>query len=246
MSAMEVIPAIDLMKGKVVRLFQGDAKTVKAYGYLGNPTGIAKKWEKEGAKTLHIIDLDAALNMGSNLEIISKIAAAVDLPIQVGGGIRTLDTAKNLLKTGINRIILGALAVNEPHALMEIREKFSYERVIVALDHRNGRIMVEGWKTPTTLEIEEALKKFIDLQVKTFLITSITKDGTLKGPDFDTLSRACGHPNVNIIAAGGVSTLNDLTVLKRIGVNAVVVGKALYEGMFTLKEAIKVAEGEQS
>jgi len=243
---MEVIPAIDLMKGTVVRLFQGDAKTVKTYGYLGNPTDIAKKWEKEGVKTLHIIDLDAALNMGNNLDIISRIAAAVDLPIQVGGGIRTIGTAKNLLKTGISRIILGALAVNEPHALIEIREKFGYERVIVALDHRNGRIMVEGWKTPTTLEIEEALKKFMDLQVKTFLITSIAKDGTLKGPDFDTLSRASEHHNVSIIAAGGVSTLNDLTVLKRIGVNAVVVGKALYEGMFTLKDAIKVAEGEQS
>src|SRR3990170_2750198 len=122
------------MKGKVVRLFQGDAKTVKAYGYLGNPAVIAKKWKKEGAKILHIIDLDAALNIGSNLEIISEIAAAADLPIQVGGGIRTLETAENLLKMGISRIILGALAVSEPIALTKIREKFGYERVIVALD----------------------------------------------------------------------------------------------------------------
>jgi phosphoribosylformimino-5-aminoimidazole carboxamide ribotide isomerase len=234
------------MKGKVVRLFQGDAKTVKAYSYLGSPADIARKWKSEGAKSLHIIDLDAALSMGSNFEMISRIVAAVDLPIQVGGGIRTLETAENLLKMEISRIILGALAVNEPRALVEIREKFGSKRVVVALDHRNGKIMVEGWKTPANLGIEEALMKFIDLQIKTFLVTSITKDGTLKGPDFDTLRRACEYPNLDIIAAGGVSSLNDLVVLKRIGVKAVVVGKALYEGMFTFKEALRVVGEEIS
>ena len=243
---MEVIPAIDLINGRVVSLLQGDAKTAKSYSYLGNPAAIAKKWEKEGAKTLHIIDLDAAFNMGSNLAVISRIAEAVDLPIQVGGGIRKSETAEKLLKRGINRIILGALAVNEPHTLLKILEKFGYERVIVALDHRNSKIMVEGWTTPANLEIEEALSKFLDLQIKTFLVTSITKDGTLKGPDVDTLEKACRHPGVRIIAAGGVGSLNDLTVLKRIGVKAVVVGKALYEGVFTLKEAIKIAEGKET
>lgn len=241
---MEVIPAIDLMKGKVVRLSQGDPKTAKVYDHLGDPLAIAKKWEKEGASALHVIDLDAALNMGSNLAVISKVADAVNLPIQVGGGIRKLETAENLLEMGISRIILGALAFNKPHTLTKIRKKFGDERVIVALDHRDGRIMVEGWKTPTKIGLEEALAKFLGFHVKMFLITSIIKDGTLTGPDFNTLSKVCMYPCVNMIAAGGVSSLDDLAILKRIGVKGVVIGKALYEGVFTLKEALKVVKGE--
>jgi len=241
---MEVIPAIDLMKGKVVRLFQGDPKTAKIYDQLGEPVAIAKMWEKDGANTLHIIDLDAALDMGNNFAIISKIVDAVNLPIQVGGGIRKLETAENLLKMGISRIILSALAFNEPHILTKIQKKFGNERLIVALDHQNGRVMVEGWKTSTKLGIEEALAKFLDLQIKTFLVTSITQDGTLIGPDVNTLSKVCANPRVNIIAAGGVSSLNDLITLKQIGVKGVIVGKALYEGRFTLKEAIKIVKGD--
>jgi len=241
---MEVIPAIDLMKGRVVRLSQGDPKTAKAYDQLGEPVAVAKMWEKDGAKTLHIIDLDAALNMGNNFAIISKIAEAVNLPIQVGGGIRKLETAESLLEMGISRIILGALAFNEPHTLTKLQKKFGDERLIVALDHQKGRVMVEGWKTPTKLGIEEALAKFLDLQVKMFLVTSITQDGTLIGPDVNTLSKVCMYPSVSIIAAGGISSLNDLIILKQIGVKGVVVGKALYEGVFTLKEALKVAKGD--
>jgi phosphoribosylformimino-5-aminoimidazole carboxamide ribotide isomerase len=239
---MDVIPAIDLMKGKVVRLFRGDPRTSKVYDHLGDPVAIAKKWEKEGANALHVVDLDAAFNMGSNFAIISKIADAVNLPIQVGGGIRKPETAENLLEMGISRIILGALAVNKPHTLTKLQKKFGNASVIVSLDYKDGKIMVEGWKTPTKLEVEEALAKFLDLQVKMFLITSITQNGTLTGPDFNTLSKVCVYPRISIIAAGGVRSLNDLTVLKEIGVKGVVIGKALYEGVFALKEALKVAE----
>lgn len=242
---MEVIPAIDLMKGKVVRLSQGDPNTAKVYDHLGEPVAIAETWEKQGAKTLHIIDLDAALNTGNNLKIISDIADAVSLRIQVGGGIRKLQAAQNLLEAGITRIILGALAFKEPHALSKLLKRFGDERLIVALDHQDGRIMVEGWKTPTKLGIEKALVKFLDLHIQTFLITSITRDGTLTGPDFKTLGEACAYPSVSIIAAGGIGSLNDLVVLNRIGVNAAVVGKALYEGVFTLKEALEVVEVSQ-
>ena len=241
---MEVIPAVDLMKGRVVRLFQGDPKTAKVYDQLGDPVAIAKMWEKDGAKTLHIIDLDAALNLGNNFAIISKIVEAVNLPIQVGGGIRKLETAENLLEMGISRIILGALAFNEPHTLTKLQKKFGNQRLIVALDHQKGKVMVEGWKTPTKLGIEEALAKFLHLQVKTFLVTSITQDGTLIGPDVNTLSKVCVYPRVSIIAAGGIGSLNDLIILKRVGVKGVVIGKALYEDVFTLKEAIKIAKGD--
>ena len=241
---MQVIPAIDLMKGKIVRLSRGDPKTAKVYDQFGSPVETAEKWRKEGAKKLHIIDLDAAFGMGDNLSIIAKIAKSIDLPIQVGGGIRTIEAVEKLLTTGISQVILGALAFSDPEAITQIQKEFGAEHLIVALDNKDGKIMVEGWKTTTTFGIREALEKFTKLKVKTFLITSITKDGTLSGPDLDTLSEACQYPNVDIIAAGGISSLNDLTALKRVGVEGAVIGKALYEGRFTLKEALKTAEGD--
>jgi phosphoribosylformimino-5-aminoimidazole carboxamide ribotide isomerase len=240
---VQVIPAIDLMDGKIVRLSQGNPKTAKVYNQFGNPVETARKWKTEGAKKLHIIDLDAAFSTGNNLAVIAKIARSIDLPIQVGGGIRTVDAVEKLFTTGITQVILGALAFSNPKAITQIQEKFGAEHLIVALDNREGKIMVEGWKTPTNFGITEALEKFAKLEVNTFLITSITKDGTLSGPDLDTLSKACQHPNVDIIAAGGISSLNDLAALKWVGVEGAVVGKAIYEGRFTLKEALKTGEG---
>jgi phosphoribosylformimino-5-aminoimidazole carboxamide ribotide isomerase len=239
---MEVIPAIDLMRGKVVRLSQGDPKTAKSYDYMGDPMTIAKKWKNEGANILHIIDLDSAFNMGNNSVIISQIADAISLPIQVGGGIRKLETAENLLKMGIRRIILGALAFSDQRTLTILQKKFGDDRIMVALDHQDGKIMVEAWKTFTNLGIEEALAKFLDLKVKTFLVTSIVKDGTLRGPDINTLRKICAYSEANVIAAGGVSSLNDLIMVKKVGASGVVIGKALYEGAFTLKEALNVVK----
>jgi phosphoribosylformimino-5-aminoimidazole carboxamide ribotide isomerase len=241
---VQVIPAIDLMNGKIVRLSRGDPKTAKVYDQLGDPVETAEKWREEGAKKLHIIDLDAAFGTGDNLSVITNIAESVDLPVQVGGGIRTIETAEKLLTTGISQVILGTLAFSDPKAVTQIQKKFGSEPIIVALDNKDGKIMVKGWKTPTTFGIREALEKFTKLKVNTFLITSITKDGTLSGPDLDTLSKACQYPNVDIIAAAGISSLNDLTALKRVGVEGAVIGKALYEGRFTLKEALKAVEGD--
>ncbi len=240
---LQLIPAIDLMNGKIVRLSRGDPKTAKVYDQFGGPVKTARKWRAEGATKLHIIDLDAAFGTGDNLSVIAEIAESVELPIQVGGGIRTIETAQKLLTIGIKQVILGALAFSNPKAITQIQQKFGTETVIVALDNKDGKIMVEGWKTPTTSGIKDALKKFTALKVTTFLVTSITKDGTLSGPDLETLSEACQYPNVEIIAAGGISSLNDLAALKRVGVEGVVIGKALYEGRFTLKEALKTVGG---
>lgn len=240
---MQLIPAIDLMNGKIVRLSRGDPKTAKVYDRFGGPIETAKKWKEEGARKLHIIDLDAAFGTGDNVPVIAGIAESVELPIQVGGGIRKIETAQKLFTMGINQVILGALAFSDPKAITRIQKNCGSETVIVALDNRNGKIMVEGWKTATTLGIREALEKFTALGVKTFLITSITKDGTLSGPDIGTLSEARRFPNVEIIAAGGIGSLNDLVALKRVGVEGVVIGKALYEGRFTLKEALKSVGG---
>ncbi|MCW4044560.1 MAG: 1-(5-phosphoribosyl)-5-[(5-phosphoribosylamino)methylideneamino]imidazole-4-carboxamide isomerase [Candidatus Bathyarchaeota archaeon] len=239
-----MIPAVDLMGGNIVRLSRGDPKTAKVYAQFGTAVETAKKWERDGAKKLHIIDLDAAFDAGDNLSVIAKIAESVDLPIQVGGGIRSIAAVERLLALGISQVILGALAFSAPNAISQIQRRFGANRVIVALDNKDGKIMVAGWKTPTTFGMKDALEKFAALKVSTFLVTSITKDGTLSGPDLETLREACGYPNVEIIAAGGIGALKDLVALKRVGVAAAVVGKALYENRFTFKEALKAVEGE--
>jgi len=241
---LQAIPAIDLMKGQIVRLSRGDPKMAKVYNQFGSALETAKKWKTEGAKKLHMIDLDAAFSTGNNLSTIEEIANKIDLPIQVGGGIRTMVAVERMLATGATQVILGALAFSDPNAVTQIQKKFGSEHVIVALDNKYGKIMVEGWKTPTNFGIKEALERFTRLRVKTFLITSITRDGTLLGPDLDTLREACRFPNAEIIAAGGIGSLKDLTALKLVGAEAAVIGKALYEGKFTLREAIETAEGD--
>ena len=240
---MQLIPAIDLMNGKIVRLTHGDPITSKFYSQFGGPVETAKKWKGEGAEKLHIIDLDAALGTGNNLSVITEIAETVDLPIQVGGGIRKIGAVEELLKIGVSQVILGSLAFSNPQAIAQVQQEFGGKSIIVALDNRDGRIMVGGWKTDTALCVREALDKFSALGVKEFLVTSITKDGTLSGPDLETLREACQYPNVKIIAAGGIGSLNDLRALELVGVAGTVIGKALYEGRFTLKEAIKSVGG---
>jgi len=227
------------MDGKIVRLTHGDPETAKVYNQFGGPVETAKKWKAEGAGKLHIIDLDAALGTGDNLSVIAEIAGNVDLPIQVGGGIRKVEAAEKLLKLGVTQVILGALAFSNPEAVTQIQREFGAESVIVALDNKDGKIMVAGWKTATGMGMKEALEKFAALGVTTFLVTSITRDGTLSGPDLETLREACQYAGVAIIAAGGIGGLEDLRALKRVGVAGAVIGKALYEGRFTLKEALE-------
>ncbi len=237
---MQLIPAIDLMGGKIVRLTRGKANTAKYYeAQFGAPVQAAKRWRDEGAGKLHIIDLDAAFGIGNNHAVIAEVAEAVDLPIQVGGGIRSYETAAALFKTGIKQVILGSLAFRDPSAIGKIQKEFGAESVIVALDNREGKIMVEGWQTETAMTVDDALDKYSELGVRRFLITSIAQDGMLTGPDLQTLASATMYPNAKIVAAGGIGTIGDLAALKEIGVEGAVIGKALYEGRFTLKEAIQ-------
>ena len=241
---MLVIPAIDLMQGRVVRLTRGDPATAKYYEQWGTPIQVALKWKGEGAKRLHIIDLDAALGKGDNTRIVANIVQAAGLPVQVGGGIRTIDTAEKLLSCDVKHIILGALAFSNPYVIAQLQRKFGVASVIVALDNKNGEVMVEGWKARTSFTMSEALEKFTTLGAKTFLITSITKDGMLQGPDLETLRQASEYEDVEIVAAGGIGSIDDLVALKEAGVEGVVVGKALYETRFTLKEALAAVEAD--
>ncbi len=236
---MQLIPAIDLMGGKIVRLTRGKAETAKCYEeQFGTPLQAAQRWRDEGAGKLHIIDLDAAFGIGDNRAVIAEVAKNISLPIQVGGGIRSYETAEALLKVGVAQVILGALAFSDPSAITKIQKRFGPDSIIVALDNRDGRIMVEGWQTATAMTVDEALDKYTEMGVSTFLITSIAQDGMLSGPDLQTLSGAALYPRAKVIAAGGIGTIGDLAALKQIGCEGAVIGKALYEGRFTLKEAL--------
>jgi phosphoribosylformimino-5-aminoimidazole carboxamide ribotide isomerase len=236
---MQLIPAIDLMGGKIVRLTRGKAETAKCYeDQFGTPLEAAQRWRDEGAGKLHIIDLDAAFGIGDNRAVIAEIAKNISLPIQVGGGIRSYEAAEKLLKVGIAQVILGSLAHSDPSVIGKIQKRFGYDSAIVALDNREGQIMIEGWQTKTAMTVDDALQKYTEMGVETFLITSIAQDGMLNGPDLQTLSAATENSKIKIIAAGGIGTIGDLCALREINVDGAVIGKALYEGRFTLKEAI--------
>lgn len=237
---MEVIPAIDLMNGLVVRLSKGDLQTATIYSHFGNSLQVAKNWEKEGAKTIHIVDLDAAMNKGSNKEVILDILNEIRVPIQLGGGLRTKKNVQEILNLGIHKAIIGTMAFEKTFDLVNIIQEFGNDRLMVALDYVNHNIMIRGWKINTQLKIEEAIIQFLNLGVTNFLLTAISQNGLLKGPDFALLKKVIKETEALICAAGGISNLNDLVVLKKIGVQKVVVGKALYEKKFTLKEAIRI------
>ena len=236
---MKLIPAIDLMGGKIVRLTRGKAETAKCYeAEFGAPLQAAQRWKDEGAGKLHVIDLDAAFGIGDNRVVIAEIAKNVSLPIQVGGGIRSFEDAEKLLRVGVAQVILGSLAYSEPSVIGQIEKRFGYDAAIVALDNRNGKIMVEGWQTETPMTLNSALEKYTELGTETFLITSIAQDGMLSGPDLITLSDAVQSTKAKIIAAGGIGTVGDLAALKEIGCSGAVIGKALYENKFTLKQVL--------
>jgi phosphoribosylformimino-5-aminoimidazole carboxamide ribotide isomerase len=239
---MLVIPAIDLMKGKVVRLTRGDPEKPTFYDGYGTPVEVAIKWKREGAERLHVIDLDAAFGKPNNLATVLEINKTTRLPVQVGGGIRSVEAVEGLINAGIQHVILGSLAFKDPEAVAYLLKKYGSERIIVALDNREGMVLVEGWTSATTSTLKDAMEVYSKLGVKSFLITSITADGTLSGPDLDTLKEACQWSSGGVIAAGGIGTIKDLLALKRVGVEAAVVGKALYEDKFTLRQAIDLTK----
>jgi len=237
---VEIIPAVDIMKGKVVRLLKGNPKLAKSYDHLGEPVSLARRWEHEGARIIHIVDLDAALGLGSNIEVICDIVKSVSVPVQVGGGIRSIGLARRLFSIGVKRIIVGSLAFSDPSAIKTLLREFGNERIAVALDHQRGIVMVGGWRRSSGISVVEAAEKFGEIGVKLFLVTSIHRDGTLLGPDLEVLSTLTSL-GYRIMAAGGIRSINDILALKDLGVYGVIVGRALYEGKISLSEALRAA-----
>jgi len=233
---MEIIPAIDIRGGKCVRLYQGnyDEETV----FSDDPVEVALQWQSMGAPRLHIVDLDgAAMGELHNLDIIREIANVILVPTQLGGGIRQLETVEQLLKSGIERVILGTAAVEDPNLIEEACRKFN-ESIIVGIDARQGHIAIRGWQQPTELKTVEFAKSAVKLGVRRFIYTDIGRDGTLTEPNFAATAELVNTIKSPIIAAGGISTLNHLRMLKSLGVEAVILGKALYTGDINLKQAL--------
>ena len=230
---MKVIPAIDLMDGQVVRLVQGrpENKTV----YSNNPLEIAQKWEKQGADMLHIVDLDATLSLGTNLELIKKITKNVSIPVQVAGGLRS----ESLIGTALdfaNRIVLGTMAFKEKLLTVDLGKKFGHNRLVISADHHDGKIVTNGWTQSSTIPLIDAIIDFKKNGFSEFLVTNISTDGMLQGPDLQNLSLACNQ-NVNVIASGGISKPSDISDVKKCNAFGVILGKALYDNKITIEEA---------
>jgi phosphoribosylformimino-5-aminoimidazole carboxamide ribotide isomerase len=240
---LEIIPAVDMKQGGVVRLIRGDPKLSKSYSFLGSPLNIAKEWVSQGAKTLHIVDLDAALGTGSNFPIIKELISTLNkfVDFEVGGGIRDLKTAIKFFELNVKRIMLGTLAFSDRKTLQKLIDNYGNNRIMVSLDHYNGQVKTHGWKTSSNVNVLEAMSQFVDIGIRFFLITSIEKDGTLTNPDIQVLSEACKMNKVNIIAAGGISNIEHVIGIKKMGVYGVVIGKAIYENKISLKAAINIA-----
>ena len=238
---MKVIPSIDLMKGQVVRLIQGDPNRATVYGINGSNT--AKKYEELGANTLHIVDLDATLSRGNNLNAIRRIRKKVSMQIQVGGGIRSIEYVNNLMEMGIDKLVIGTIALEKRELFKEILSKIGNARIVVALDYKGEQVVTRGWTKKTGLKMLDALQEISALDVKTFLLTCVERDGMLIGPDIDALKEAKRVSGAEIQASGGVSNINDVENLMLAGVDAVIIGKALYERKIRLEDAIALADG---
>ncbi|MFQ6121590.1 MAG: 1-(5-phosphoribosyl)-5-[(5-phosphoribosylamino)methylideneamino]imidazole-4-carboxamide isomerase [Dehalococcoidales bacterium] len=233
---MEIIPAIDLRGGQCVRLYQGDYDEETVFS--DDPLEVALKWQSLGAPRLHIVDLDgAASGELHNLNIIKEIASAVLIPTQLGGGIRQLKTVEELLKAGIERVILTTAAVEDPGLIKEVCRKFS-DSIIVSIDAREGYIATHGWRQETELKAIDFAKSMVRLGVKRFIYTDITRDGTLTEPNFAATAELIDTVKLPVIASGGISSLNHLRVLKKLGAEGAIVGKALYTGDINLKQAL--------
>jgi phosphoribosylformimino-5-aminoimidazole carboxamide ribotide isomerase len=219
-----------------VRLYQGDYE--KETVFSDDPLEAALKWQAKGAPRLHVVDLDgAAEGEPLNLDIIKEIAGAALIPVQVGGGIRDVATIEKVLKEGVERVVLGTAAVENADVVVEACRRFR-DSIVVSVDAEDGQVVTRGWRTRTEMTALALMKAMIKLGVKRFIYTDITRDGTLTEPNFDAISEVVDSVRAPVIAAGGISSLNHLKMLQKLGVEGAIVGRALYTGDIDLKRAI--------
>jgi phosphoribosylformimino-5-aminoimidazole carboxamide ribotide isomerase len=237
----EVVPAVDVQDGQVVQLVGGERDTGKTYG---DPVEAAERWVDAGARTLHLVDLDGAFEgERANADAVAAVveSAGPETDTQLGGGIRTVEDATALLDAGVDRVILGTAAVENPEIVAEISAEYPGS-VLVSLDAKDGEVVVSGWTEGTGLDPAEAAQRYADLGAGGILFTDVDVEGQLAGVRTDEVERVVEAVDIPVVASGGVATLNDVRALKAAGAGAVVVGTALYEGEFTLEEATDAVE----
>ena len=235
---MEIIPAIDLLGGRCVRLYQGDYQRETVFSE--EPVEVAREWVRLGATRLHVVDLDGArLGAPANLDVVRQIVAAVDVPVQLGGGIRTAETAAEIVGMGVARVMLGTIAVNQPELVRRLCDELGSDAIVVSVDARDGLVAVSGWTTDSSVPVTDVVRRMKAAGVHRFLYTDIARDGTLTEPNFDGVAEMVQQAGAGVMAAGGISTVQHLTRLADLGVAGAVVGTALYTGDVKLTEAIE-------
>ena len=234
---MRIYPAIDIRGGKCVRLRQGVFADMTVYN--DDPVKVALGFREKGAKYIHVVDLDGALEGYSvNAEVISRIAKETGLPVQTGGGIRSLSNIEAKLNAGVARVIIGTKAVKEPEFVHEAIERFGTEHIVAGLDGRGGKAAVSGWEKESGQDIIELALKFKEFGLKTVVYTDISRDGMLTGPDYDYTARLVNETGLDIIASGGIGSEEDIDMIAAKGVEGVITGKAIYEGKIDLKRVL--------
>jgi len=237
---LTIIPAVDIKGGRAVRLHQGKASQVTDYG---DPVERAYEFERTGARWLHVVDLDAAFGEGDNRGIVESIVANVDISVEVSGGLRDSDAVARAFETGAHRVTLGTAAVENPGWAAKMIAQYG-SRIVIGLDVRDGLVATHGW-TKSAGAMVDLIRRFDDAGCEMYMVTDISKDGTLLGPNLELLRQSASLTSGSIIASGGVASLDDVALLRElvpIGVEAVIIGKAFYEGYFTVAEACEVAE----
>ncbi len=238
---MEIIPAIDLKAGRCVRLYQGDYQ--KETVYSDDPVSVSLRWQHEGATRLHVVDLDgAASGELTNLEVIKAISTQINIPIQVGGGVRTLQAAETLLDIGADRVILGTASVQDPDLVVRLCHDRGGDRVVVAVDARDGQVAIKGWTESTSVSASEMVERMESLGVIRFLYTDISRDGTLTLPNFEAIQELVKHTSRPILASGGISSTGQIIRLANIGAEGAILGRALYTGDIDLESAIQAVD----
>jgi phosphoribosylformimino-5-aminoimidazole carboxamide ribotide isomerase len=238
--AFEVIPAIDLRGGRCVRLVQGDFARETVFS--DDPVSVAQRWESLGAPRLHVVDLDGARDgRPVNHAIIGRIAGAVRVPLQVGGGLRDLDAIALLVGAGAGRVVLGTAAAEDPSLVRRAGESYG-ERIVAGIDARGGLVATHGWLKEQRVTALDLIRSMGRLGVSRFVYTDIARDGVLAGPSYDSIREVAGATRAAIIASGGVSSIEDLRRLAALGIEGAIVGKALYTGAIDLREAIEAVQ----
>lgn len=231
---MLVIPAVDIQGGRAVRLFEGDPRRETVY--YENPVEAALHWQKQGAKMLHLVDLDAATGRGENRAVLREVAAAISIPFEVGGGVRSVETAQEILALGASRVVVGTVAVKAPEVLGRMLWEFGAERVVVSLDARGLEVVVSGWAEGTALRVQNLSLRMWDLGIRTLIYTDVCRDGTLAGLDLKVVREVRAAWPGFLIAGGGIASDADLEGLQNLGVEGAITGKAIYEGRIDLKK----------